>query len=140
MPDVTPPDPDRARRTDRLWQGVRTRGPAVAGRAARITVWSVTHFLFALGQQLAELLAPLLLVVGIGWAALPRALGLIQTPDGQMRDILNGLQTHIPGTITFDGHAVSAIGMIVAGFALMAVAALLSTLIGVLDRELYRRS
>ena len=30
-------------------------------------VWSIVHFCASLAQQLAELLAPLLLIAGIGW-------------------------------------------------------------------------
>ena len=117
----------------------RRRAPAIALHAARITVWSIAHFAFGLAQQLAELLAPLLFVIGIGWYALPRVLGLIRTGDDQMQDILSGLQDHVPTEVAVAGHVLTPFGLIVDGILLMALAAALSTLSAVLSRELYRR-
>ncbi len=119
-------------------RGVLRHGPSVAGRAARITLWGVVHFAFVLAQQLAELLAPLLLVLGIGWYALPRAVSLIQTNDGQMRDILNGLVERVPTELTVAGHSLTPVGLIVDGVLLMVIAAGLSTATAVLANELYR--
>ncbi len=127
---------DRWRRV--LSEG-RRRAPRIAGHAARVTVWGIVHFAFGLAQQLAELLAPLLFVVGAGWFALPRVLGLIQTGDGQMQDILNGLQDHVPSDVTVGGHLLTPGTLVVDGLVLMAVAAALSTASALLARELYRR-
>ena len=121
-----------------VWRGLVRHGPSVAGRAARITLWGVVHFAFVLAQQLAELLAPLLLVLGIGWYALPRAVALIQTNDGQMRDILNGLVDRVPTELTVAGHSFTPTGLIVDGVLLMVIAAGLSTATAVLANELYR--
>ncbi len=119
-------------------RGVIRHGPSVAGRAARITVWGVVHFAFVLVQQLAELLAPLLLVLGIGWYALPKAVELIQTNDGQMRDILNGLVDRMPAEFVIAAHRITPIGLIIDGVLLMVIAAALSTATAVLANELYR--
>ena len=122
-----------------LLPGGQRRGSALALHAVRVTVWSVAHFAFALAQQLAELLAPLFLVIGLGWYALPRVLGLIRTGDGQMQDILNGLQSHVPTEVDVAGHVLTPFGLVFDGILLMAIAAALSTLTAVLSRELYRR-
>ena len=121
-----------------VWQGVLRHGPTVAGRAARATLWGLAHFAFVLVEQVAELVAPLLLVVGAGWWALPKAVSLIQTSDGQMRDILNGLVQHIPTALTVAGHTFTPVGLLVDGVVLMAIAAGLSTATAVLANELYR--
>ena len=119
-------------------RGMLRHGPLVAGRVARITLWGVVHFAFVLVQQLSELLAPLLLVLGIGWYALPRAVELIQTGDGQMRDILNGLVAHVPSELLVAGVRLTPVGLIVDGVLLMVVAAGLSTATALLANELYR--
>ncbi len=119
-------------------RGVIRHGPSVAGRAARITLWGIVHFAFVLTQQLAELLAPLLLVLGLGWYALPKAVALIQTNDGQMRDILNGLVEHVPTELTVANYQFTPTGLILDGVLLMVIAAGLSTATALLANELYR--
>lgn len=119
-------------------QQVRLHGPGVVGRAARVVVWSIVHFCANLAQQLAELLAPLLLIVGIGWYVLPRMIGLIQTDDAQVRDILAGLVSHVPSQVVLAGHTLTASGLIVDGVVLMVIAAALSTATTVIGNELYR--
>lgn len=140
MPDGGKSEWERIRATwaTRMLGAARTHGPAVAGRTARVVLWSVVHFCASLAQQLAELLAPLLLIAGIGWYVLPRVIGLIQTDDGQMRDILNGLENHVPQQIELAGHTLTATGLIFDGLVLMAIAAALSTATAVIGSELYR--
>ena len=96
------------------------------------------HFGANLAQQLAELLAPLLLIAGLGWYVLPHLIGLIQTDDGQVREILSGVQSHVPAQLTLAGHTLTASGLIVDGIVLMVIAAALSTATTVLGNELYR--
>jgi hypothetical protein len=119
-------------------RGVLRHGPSVAGHAARVTLWGIVHFAFVLTQQVAELLSPLLLVVGAGWYLLPRAVALIQTNDGQMRDVLNGLVQRVPTELTVADHVLTPTGLMLDGVLLMVVAAGLSTLTAVLANELYR--
>ena len=121
-----------------VWRGVLRHGPSVAGHAARVTLWGIVHFAFVLTQQVAELLAPLLLVLGAGWFLLPRAIDLIQTNDGQMHDVLNGLVQRVPTELTVAGHVLTPTGLMLDGVLLMVVAAGLSTLTAVLANELYR--
>lgn len=46
-------------------------------RIARVGVWAVFYFAFYLVQQVSELVAPLVLVLGIGWSALPHVIGIV---------------------------------------------------------------
>ena len=130
---------DGGRGPGRMFSSMRGRAPALAGRAARLTIWGLVHFAFGLAEQLAELLAPLLLVIGIGWWALPRVLGMIQISDGQMRDIMDGLADRIPAEATIAGHVLTPSGLVIDGVLLMAIAAALSTASALLAKELYRR-
>ena len=119
-------------------QPVQLHGPGVVGRTLRVLVWSVVHFCASLAQQLAELLAPLLLIAGVGWYVLPRVIGLIQTDDVQVRDIVAGLQSHVPSQLVLAGHTLTATGLIVDGIVLMVIAAALSTATTLIGNELYR--
>ena len=124
-------------RERRSGPGVR-RGPGAVARAARVGVWSIVHFAAAFAQQLAELLAPLLVIVGAGWYVLPKVIGLVQVDDAQVRDILAGVASHVPSAVTVAGHHVSASGLMVDGVVLMVIAAALSTATTVIGNELYR--
>ncbi len=126
---------------DEQWDGRRFRTSARMRRIAhvgRVASWSVVLFCASLAQPLAELLAPLLLIAGIGWYALPRVVGLIQTDDAQMRDILNGFESHVPHELVLAGHRLTPGGLIVDGIVLMVVAAALSTATTVIGNELFR--
>ncbi len=71
----------------------------------RLGVWSVLHAVFYFLQQLAELLAPLLLVAGLGWWALPRVVGAVTSgtagTDGQAHDVLASISGAIPPACTW---------------------------------------
>ena len=98
----------------------------------RLGLWSVLHAVFYFLQQLAELLAPLLLVAGLGWWALPRVVGAVTTEtannDSQAHDILNSISGTIPSGMHLAGHWITPGGLIVDGLLLMAVAAVGATL------------
>ncbi|MCQ8240954.1 hypothetical protein [Rhizosaccharibacter radicis] len=129
-------------RSGQGWQdreGLAERRPPAAvrpspslWRALRIAVWSVAHFLFYFAQQVAELAAPLLLVLGIGWWTLPRILSAISahaaTADAQARDMLGSLPGAVPQSIELAGHHLTPGMLIGDGLLLMAVAALGATL------------
>lgn len=123
---------------ERWLPAVRRHAPAIAGHAARATVWAIVHFVAGFVGQVAEFGAPLLLVLGFGWYALPHLLGLITTDDGEMRDVLNGLASHVPSQLAIGDHVLTPASLIFDGLLLMAVAAALSTLVALLSRELYR--
>ena len=98
----------------------------------RLGLWGVMHFLFYFLQQIAELLAPLLLVVGIGWWSLPRIVGAVTlqagNADSQARDILNTISGTIPTGLHLAGYWVTPGGLIAGGLLMMAAAAIGATL------------
>ena len=77
------------------------------GRYARLALWSVLNVALLFGEILAELLAPLLLLGGIVWWAVPRALAAI-TLDGPPGDVLQMVRSHVPHDIYLDGSYYSA--------------------------------
>lgn len=106
----------------------------------RLGLWSLLHFAFYFVQQIAELLAPLLLVAGIGWWALPRIVGAITTEaasaDSQARDVLNTISGTIPVGVHLAGHWITPLGLIVDGLLLMALAAIGATLSALAARSM----
>lgn len=100
-------------------------------RALRLTLWSIAHFAFYFLQQLAELVAPLLLVLGLGWWALPRLVDAITTheanADQQTRDILDTVAGTIPHGLMLAGHWITPASLITDGLLLMAIAAIGAT-------------
>ncbi|NPD67158.1 hypothetical protein HN018_06175 [Lichenicola cladoniae] len=126
----------------------RSRSRVIARRRSavmflRIGIWSVLHFVFYFLQQLAELLAPLLLVAGVGWWALPRIVGAITTQtagpgatDSQAHDILNTISGTIPASVHIGTHWITAGGLITGGLLLMAIAAIGATLSALAAREM----
>ncbi len=119
---------DRPTRTE--WTG--RSGTQTAGTILRLGAWSVVHVVFYFLQQVAELLAPLLLVIGVGWWALPKVVGAMTTQSGdadsQTRDILNTVSGSIPSGLHFAGHWITPSGLIFDGLLLMALAAIGATL------------
>ena len=98
----------------------------------RLGGWSVLHAVFYFLQQLAELLAPLLLVAGLGWWALPRVVGAVGSgtvgTDSQAHDVLNSISGAIPAGLHVAGHWITPGGLIVDGLLLMGFAAIGATL------------
>ncbi len=109
-------------------------------RALRLAFWSVAHFVFYFVQQITELLAPLLLALGLGWWALPRLVDAITTreanADQQTRDILDTIAGTIPRGLQMAGHYVTPGTLIGCGLLLMALAALGATLSAIAAREM----
>ncbi|AOX17269.1 hypothetical protein [Kozakia baliensis] len=116
-------------------------GPSRGGFAvARMALWSVCYFAFYFGQQIAELLAPLLLVIGLGWAVLPHLIQAITTSassaDPQARDVMNHVVGSIPQQLTISGHVLTPTSLIFDGFLLMALAAIGATLSALAARNM----
>ncbi len=109
-------------------------------RALRLAFWTVAHFVFYFLQQLAELIAPLLLALGLGWWALPRLVDAITAreanADQQTHDILNTIASGIPHGLTIGTHWITPGGLITGGLALMAVASVGATLSALAAREM----
>jgi len=116
----------------------QARGAAL--RAVRLVFWTVAHFAFYFLQQLAELLAPLLLALGLGWWALPKLVDAITTreatADQQARDILDSVAGTIPHGLNLAGHWITPSVLIIDGLLLMAVAAIGATIAALAAREM----
>lgn len=114
----------------------KSTGPGFIGT----TFWAICHFAFYFAQQVAEVLAPLCLVIGIGWMALPRALAAITTgsasSDPQAQDVMNHVVGSIPDHLTIGSHVMTPGGLIFDGFLLMAIAAVGATISAVAARNM----
>lgn len=113
---------------------------SAASSLARIGIWSVLYFLFYLAQQIAELLAPLLLIAGIGWKALPHVMNAVSSSagkvDAQAHDVMSHVSDAIPDQIIFGTHQLTPDGLITDGILLMALAALGATLSAIAARSM----
>ena len=114
------------------------RPASVLLRGLRIAVWAVLHWALSFTEQVLEVLAPLVLVCGLAWWALPRIVGLVPL-EGPARDMAGDVMAHLPGGLRLEGLWVTPAGLIGDGLLLMALAALLQTLAAVLTYEVYER-
>ena len=109
-------------------------------RGLRVAFLGFAYCVFYFLQQVAELVAPLLLVLGLGWWALPRLVDAITTheaaADQQVRDILDSIAGTIPTGLQMGGHWVTPGGLIASGLVLMAVAAVAATMSALAAREM----
>lgn len=116
------------------------RGKSSAASLIRLGVWSVLYFLFYLAQQVAELLAPLLLIAGIGWAALPHVVSAVSSSaghvDAQAHDVMVHVADAIPHEIMLGSHLLTPSGLIFDGILLMALAALGATFSAIAARAM----
>ena len=96
------------------------------GRYARLALWSVLHAGLLFGEILAELLAPLLLLGGIVWWAVPKALAAF-TLDGQPGELLQMVRSRVPHDVYLNGDYYSAGTLISDGLWLVAVVAICRT-------------
>ncbi|WNM07785.1 hypothetical protein RI056_12165 [Komagataeibacter nataicola] len=100
-------------------------------RIARVGVWAVFYFAFYLVQQVSELVAPLVLVLGIGWSALPHVIGIVNGAAGsdpQARDMIAHVAHSIPDHLEVGSHFLTPSSLMFDGLMLMALAALCATL------------
>ncbi len=109
------------------WQTVASH-PAMAAavQATKMVVRGLILFAFSFIEIVAELLAPIVLVFGIGWAMLP-AIVSIAGPEGQARDFVTAMVQAIPREIHFGRTAVTPTSLILEGVLLVAVVALCRT-------------
>lgn len=103
-------------------------------------IWAVCHFAFFFIQQIAEIFAPLLLIIGFVWKILPSlahsAVGMVDASDPQIRDMVGRGTDLIPTSLTVAGHTISASSLIFDGFLLIALTALCATITAFLGRRL----
>ncbi len=105
---------------------------------ARLAAWSVANTVLVFVEHLAELFAPLLLLAGAVWWAVPRGLDAI-TLDGQAADLLQAVRSHVPHEVYAAGRYCSAGSLISDGLWLVAVVAVCRTLSTVLATLLLDR-
>ncbi len=102
--------------------------------------WLICHFVFYFIQQLAEILAPLLLVTGILWKILPIAteslIKIISSTDLQTGNILKHNNDFIPYSIMVAGHSLSAGKLIIDSLLLLILTSLCATLTAYLGRKI----
>ncbi len=116
----------------------RYRGQAKAGvvRAARLALWAIVNVTLVFVELVAELLAPLLLMAGAAWWALPRVLSLVVL-DGQANDVLRGLAARLPTDMLVAGTWLSAPKLITDAILLFAVVAVCRTIAALMTRALF---
>ena len=94
---------------------------------ARLAAWSVANTALVFAEHLAELFAPLLLLAGAVWWAIPRGLDAI-TLDGQAAELLQTVRSRVPHEVYFGGAWYSAGSLVADGLWLVAVVAVCRTL------------
>jgi len=108
--------------------------------AARLVIWAILYCAFYFAQQVAELFAPLLLVIGIGWGALPYIMRAVTTStagaDPQARDVMSHVAGAIPDHMTVAGHFLTPSSLVFDGFLFMAIAAIGATLAALAARNM----
>ena len=96
------------------------------GRYARLGLWSVLNATLLFAEILSELLAPLLLLAGIVWWAVPKALAAIAL-DGQPGELLQMVRSRVPHDVYINGDYYSAGTLVTDGLWLIAVVAICRT-------------
>ncbi len=106
----------------------------VALRLARAVVRGVVLFAIALIEIMAEMLAPIVLICGVGWAMLPGLLSMAGT-EGQARELLSNVMQSIPKQLHVGSMVVTPTALIADGLLLIAVVALCRTLQTIISSE-----
>lgn len=108
--------------------------------SVRTLLWACIHCAFYFLQQLAELLAPLCLIGGIGWSVLPHLVSSLSeklaSAEPQASHLAGPLAHLIPTEISLAGFSFTASGLIMDGLLLMLFAAIGSTLSTLASREM----
>lgn len=95
-------------------------------RLARAVARGIVLFAVAFIEIIAELLAPIVLVGGIGWASLPGILSMAGT-EGQAHEMLSNVLQSIPKQLHVGTMVLTPTALIVDGLLLVAVVALCRT-------------
>lgn len=96
-------------------------------RLAKMVLRGVVIFGFSFIEIVAELLAPIVLIIGFGWSVLPGILAMAG-PDPEARSFLTSLANTIPHEVRIGHTTLTPTGLIVDGVVLIAVVALCRTL------------
>ncbi len=115
---------------------LRRHGQEVFTRGLRTAAWGVLHWAVGFAGQVLEVIAPLVLVCGLGWWAMPRLAGLVPL-DPQARAVVDDALSRVPDILHVAGLWLSPVGLVVDGLLLMALAALLHTVGAIVAAEIY---
>lgn len=109
------------------WRTV-AKHPAMAAMttATRRVGQGLILFAFSFVEIIAELLAPIVLVFGIGWAMLPNIVSVAGT-EGQAKDFIATMAQAIPRDMHFGRTVITPMSLIIDGVLLVAVVALCRT-------------
>lgn len=125
MPDI----PARDQRSAPRVAGLTRRGTALR-RTGRIALWGAASFVLNLVEQVAEVVAPLLLAAGLAWWGALRVAGSVSV-EPAVQAMLDAL----PARFEVGGWLLTPGGLIRDGVLLMALVAACRTLNGILARE-----
>lgn len=106
----------------------------VSLRLSKLVLRGVVLFAVSFIEIVAELLAPILLICGIGWSALPGILSMAG-PEGQARDVIAGVAQSIPREIRVGHMVLTPATLIMDGLLLIAVVALCRTVQTIVSTE-----
>lgn len=109
------------------------------GRVLSLIVWAVINAGLLFAEQVAELLAPVLLLAGALWWAIPRGLDAVRL-EGPANDILLQVKAHVPHDFVFGATTYSASTLVTDGLLCIGVVAICRTLSSLLARLLLDRA
>lgn len=99
-------------------------------RAGRLALWAAASFVLNLVEQVAEVVAPLLLAAGLAWW------GALQVADAvSLEPAIQSILDMVPTRFVVHGWPLTPGGLIRDGVLLMALVAACRTLNGILARE-----
>lgn len=116
-------DFDADRRTGRNWGAMALRGVS-------IVFWGFVSFALTFVELVAEVVAPLLLMLGGLWWAASQIIGKLPVP-AEVQPVLEAFPTQLVAA----GHVLTPTGLIVQGLWLLAIVAACRTLNGIIFKE-----
>lgn len=103
-------------------------------RIGKMVARGLLLFAICFVEIVAELLAPVVLICGIGWAALPAVLSMVSL-EGQGREMLNTVLQSVPREIHLGHTVLTPTGLIMDGLLLIALVAVCRTVQTILSME-----
>lgn len=104
-------------------------------RLIKLVLRGIVLFAISFIEIIAELLAPIVLICGVIWAALPGLLSAA-VPEGQGKEILATVMQNIPAVLHIGRLTITPTGMILDGLLLIAIVALSRTMQTIVTADL----
>lgn len=123
-------------------QTATSSGPSFILRTMITLLWAACHFAFCFILQISELTAPFLLILGVGWLAVPQIISFASkgmngtVTDAQTQETITHLNQSFPSQIIVHNHLLTPHILITYGLALVAIAAFSATICACLARRL----